>query len=347
MHEPASEPFGLTYRAADAGEAIVRAARTSAARTIVRRGNGGGLAGRTIAAPYQASQSEVAVELSGRGFPCRHAGLRSRGVLHPAIDPIARTDLLGCPVDALTMEQTVARVEDAIARRKTTQHVAINAAKVVRYQHDEALRAAVDGCELATADGQPVVWASRILGRPLPERVAGIDLMDRFLDAARQRGHGVFLLGARAEVLERAEQEILRRYPGVRIVGRHHGYFGAEGEAEVVDEVAAATPDILFVALETPAKELFLARNRERLGVPFVMGVVARSTCWPASVAARLAGCAVPGSNGSSGFRRTRADSPAATSWGTRSSSGSCCASELVRPQAAPRQRASTLTGAA
>ena len=188
-------------------------------------------------------------------------------------EPPARIDLLGCPVDALTMAQTVARVEDAIARRETTQHVAINAAKVVRYQHDEALRAAVDGCELATADGQPVVWASRILGRPLPERVAGIDLMDELLDVSRGRGYGVFLLGARSEVLERAEQEIVRRHPGVRIVGSHHGYFGAEGEAEVVNEVAAAAPDILFVALETPAKELFLARNRDRMQLPFVMGV--------------------------------------------------------------------------
>ena len=106
-----------------------------------------------------------------------------------------------------------------------------------------------------------------------PERVAGIDLMEALLDVSRTRGYGVFLLGARAEVLERAEREILRRHPGVRIVGRHHGYFGPEGEAEVVDEVAAAVPDILFVALETPAKELFLARNRDRLAVPFVMGV--------------------------------------------------------------------------
>jgi N-acetylglucosaminyldiphosphoundecaprenol N-acetyl-beta-D-mannosaminyltransferase len=189
-----------------------------------------------------------------------------------AEDP-ARVEVLGCPVDALTMAETVARVEDAIARRETVQHVAINAAKVVRYQHDPDLRAAVDGCELATADGQPVVWASRLLGRPLPERVAGIDLMEALLGTARARGYGVFLLGARAEVLGRAEAEIHRRHPGVRILGRHHGYFGAEGEAAVVDEVAAAAPDILFVALETPAKELFLARNKARLAVPFVMGV--------------------------------------------------------------------------
>ena len=187
--------------------------------------------------------------------------------------PTTRIDLLGCPVDPLTMTQTVARVENAIARRETTQHVAINAAKVVRYQHDVGLRAAVDGCELATADGQAVVWAARVLGRPLPERVAGIDLMDALLDVARSRGYRIFLLGARADVLERAEAEICRRYPGVRIVGRHHGYFGPEEEPAVVDEVASATPDMLFVALETPAKELFLARNRARLAVPFVMGV--------------------------------------------------------------------------
>jgi len=195
-----------------------------------------------------------------------------RRVSDPDSSPV-RIDLLGCPVDALTMAQTIARVEDAIARRETVQHVAINAAKVVRYQHDAALREAVDGCELATADGQPVVWAARVLGRPLPERVAGIDLMLRLLEVSRDRGHGVFLLGARAEVLERAEAEIKRRHPGVRIVGRHHGYFGRDDEARVVDEVAAAAPDILFVALETPAKELFLARNRARLAVPFVMGV--------------------------------------------------------------------------
>lgn len=181
--------------------------------------------------------------------------------------------MVGCPVDALTMAQTVERVEEAIARRETTQHVAINAAKVVRYQHDDALRTAVDGCELATADGQAVVWAARLLGRPLPERVAGIDLMDALLGVARDRGYGVFLLGAKADVLARAEAAIRERHPGVRIVGRHHGYFGPDEEPRVVDEIAAARPDLLFVALETPTKELFLARNRERLAVPFVMGV--------------------------------------------------------------------------
>ena len=110
-----------------------------------------------------------------------------------------------------------------------------------------------------------IVWAARLLGRPLPERVAGIDLMHALLDLSRGEGFRVYLLGARAEVLARAEAEICDLYPGIEIAGRHHGYFGAEGEDEVVESIAAATPDLLFVALETPAKELFLARHRERM----------------------------------------------------------------------------------
>ncbi len=171
------------------------------------------------------------------------------------------------------MSEAVARVQAAVVERDSIQHVAINAAKLVKYQRDEQLRAAIDGCELATADGQVIVWAARLLGRPLPERVAGIDLMHALLDLSRGEGFRVYLLGARAEVLARAEAEICDLYPGIEIAGRHHGYFGAEGEDDVVESIAAAKPDLLFVALETPAKELFLARHRERMQLPFVMGV--------------------------------------------------------------------------
>jgi N-acetylglucosaminyldiphosphoundecaprenol N-acetyl-beta-D-mannosaminyltransferase len=184
-----------------------------------------------------------------------------------------RVQVLGCAVDVVTMVQAVARAERAILTRETCQHVAINAAKLVKYQHDDTLRTALDGCELATADGQAVVWAARILGRPLPERVAGIDLMEALLETARSNGYRVFLLGARPAVLERAQREIEARFSGIAIAGSHHGYFARDEEDDVVELVAASAPDILFVALETPAKELFLARNRTRLAIPFVMGV--------------------------------------------------------------------------
>ena len=164
--------------------------------------------------------------------------------------------MLGCGIDAVDLSGAVEAIEERIAQREPCQHVAINAAKLVRLQRDSQLREVIAGCELVTADGQAVVWAGRVLGRPLPERVAGIDLMDALARRASDRGYRVYVLGARPEVLERALSTLRDRYPGIEVSGRH-GYFSREEEAEVVDSIAQAAPDILFVALETPAKELF------------------------------------------------------------------------------------------
>jgi N-acetylglucosaminyldiphosphoundecaprenol N-acetyl-beta-D-mannosaminyltransferase len=193
--------------------------------------------------------------------------------MRPVSKAGTRVELLGCPIDGVTLTEAVARVDEAVVTRRPCQHVSINAAKLVRFQSEPELRDAVLSCELVTADGQAVVWAARVLRRPLPERVAGIDLMEALLEVAPRREYRVFLLGARSEVVAAAAREIERRHPGVAIVGTHHGYFGSEESERVVAEVAAAAPDILFVALETPAKEIFLARHRDRLAVPFAMGV--------------------------------------------------------------------------
>ncbi len=143
----------------------------------------------------------------------------------------------------------------------------------MKYQRDEQLRAAIDGCELATADGQVIVWAARLLGRPLPERVAGIDLMHALLDLSRGEGFRVYLLGARAEVLARAEAEICDLYPGIEIAGRHHGYFGAEGEEDVVESIAAATPDLLSSPSRRPRRSSSSRATVSGCELPFVMGV--------------------------------------------------------------------------
>jgi N-acetylglucosaminyldiphosphoundecaprenol N-acetyl-beta-D-mannosaminyltransferase len=192
-----------------------------------------------------------------------------------AVTPICaapRSVVLGCAIDAVDLAGAVDAIDARIVRREACQHVAINAAKLVRLQRDPQLREVVGGCELVTADGQAVVWAARLLGRRLPERVAGIDLMDALLRRANEQGYRVFVLGACAEVLERALTALRDRYPQLELSGRH-GYFSSAEEPAVVDAIAAAAPDMLFVALETPAKELFLARHRERLRIPFVMGV--------------------------------------------------------------------------
>jgi N-acetylglucosaminyldiphosphoundecaprenol N-acetyl-beta-D-mannosaminyltransferase len=184
-----------------------------------------------------------------------------------------RADILGCAIDRLDLPGTLATIEDTIATRSYTQHMAINAAKLVAMRDDPKLCGIIDGCDLVTADGQSVVWASRLLGDPLPERVAGIDLMEALVGLAEQRGYRVFFLGARSDVLARALERLRARFPRLEIAGARDGYFGDEEADEVCAAIRASRPDILFVAMSSPRKEYFLGEFGPALGAPFVMGV--------------------------------------------------------------------------
>jgi N-acetylglucosaminyldiphosphoundecaprenol N-acetyl-beta-D-mannosaminyltransferase len=186
---------------------------------------------------------------------------------------IARADVLGCGIDRVGMQETLARVEDLISSGRYSQHMAINTAKLVSLRDDDRLREIVAGCELVNADGQGVVWASRLLGDPLPERVAGIDLMEELLGLAERKGYRVYILGARDDVLDRAVVRIRERYPGLQLAGWHNGYFSAVEEPEVCAAIRATRPHIVFVAMSTPRKEYFLAEHGPKLGAEFVMGV--------------------------------------------------------------------------
>ncbi len=185
----------------------------------------------------------------------------------------ARIHFLGAPLDPLTLEGAVERVDEAISTRRPTLNASLNAAKLVRMQTDGELRESVELCDLVTADGVPVVWAARALGHDVPGRVNGTDLMELLFAHAAERGYSVYLLGSEAGVLSRARAEIERRHPAIRIAGTQHGFFSPAEEPAVVQRIAAARPDILFIALGTPQKEVFQARHRDELGVPFVMGV--------------------------------------------------------------------------
>jgi N-acetylglucosaminyldiphosphoundecaprenol N-acetyl-beta-D-mannosaminyltransferase len=184
-----------------------------------------------------------------------------------------RIALLGSQLDAVSFEQALELVDQAVISRQPMLNASLNAAKVVRLQKDASLREAIGACELVTADGVPVVWAARLLGHEIPGRVNGTDLMEALLGRAEKRGWSVYLLGSREDVLAGAKAELARRHPRLRVAGSRNGFYAPEEEDEVVAEIAAARPDILFVALQTPNKELFQARHRVALGVPFTMGV--------------------------------------------------------------------------
>jgi N-acetylglucosaminyldiphosphoundecaprenol N-acetyl-beta-D-mannosaminyltransferase len=187
--------------------------------------------------------------------------------------PEQRIHLLGAPLDPVTLGDALKLVDQAVASRRPTLNASLNAAKLVRMQTDSELRESIELCDLVTADGVPVVWAARALGHPVPGRVNGTDLMELLFAHAAERGYSVYLLGSEAGILSRARAEIERRHPAIRIAGTQHGFFAPSEEEAVVKRIAAARPDILFVALGTPQKELFQAQHRDELGVPFTMGV--------------------------------------------------------------------------
>jgi N-acetylglucosaminyldiphosphoundecaprenol N-acetyl-beta-D-mannosaminyltransferase len=184
-----------------------------------------------------------------------------------------RANVLGCDIDRVDLGRALAFCEQVIESRGFAQHMAINVAKLVAMRHDEQLRWGISRCELITADGQPVVWASRLLRDPLPSRVAGIDLMEGLLALAEVKGYRVYILGARQEVLERAVERIRARHPEIAVVGYRDGYYDEADEDAVADAIALARPDVLFVAMSSPRKEYFLSRHGRTIGVPFVMGV--------------------------------------------------------------------------
>ncbi|MFC0169585.1 WecB/TagA/CpsF family glycosyltransferase [Pseudoduganella danionis] len=191
---------------------------------------------------------------------------------NPVNDP-GRITMMGCQMDNLTMEETLQRVESFIASGKPHQHVVVNVDKLVKADRDPELRRIINECALINVDGMPVVWASRLLGKPIKERVAGVDLFDSLMGRAAERQWRVYLLGAREEVVAGVKAVYEQRFPNLIVAGYRNGYWKPEEEAGVVDAISAAKADLLFVAISSPKKEHFLGRYQEQMKIPFAMGV--------------------------------------------------------------------------
>ena len=185
-----------------------------------------------------------------------------------------RIDILNTHVDVLTMEETMTVIEKAIHNGQQLHHVAINAGKIVAMQRDGTLRESVNAADVMNADGQAVVWASKVLGKPLPERVAGIDLMQNLVELAHNKGYKIYLLGAKQEIIEKMNTIYAEKYNDQLVVGYRNGYFNKAEEAQVAQEIANTNANMLFVAITSPKKENFLYAYKEVLkNVNFIMGV--------------------------------------------------------------------------
>ncbi|MGE5507262.1 MAG: polysaccharide pyruvyl transferase CsaB [Chitinophagales bacterium] len=189
-----------------------------------------------------------------------------------------RSVVLGVAVDRVTLAESVERVRGWVAARRAgecpvRQVVTLNPEMVMRARRDPGFSALLKNADLVTADGVGVVWAAGRLGEPLPGRVTGVDLAAALMEEGAREGWRFYFLGSQPGVAEEAARVAQTRYPGLVVVGTRHGYFGPAEEAQVVDELRRAAPDIMLVALGSPKQEAFIARHRERLGAAAAIGV--------------------------------------------------------------------------
>ena len=185
----------------------------------------------------------------------------------------ARIVMMGCQIDNLSMDETVQKVETFVRAGTPQQHVVVNVDKLVKASRDPELRRIINDCALVNVDGMPVVWAARLLGKPLKERVTGIDLFEALMQRAAIAGWRVFLLGATEDVVAAVKRAYEAKYRGLIIAGYRNGFWSVEEEIGVVEQISAARADLLFVAISSPKKEQFLGRYQQRMKVPFAMGV--------------------------------------------------------------------------
>lgn len=183
--------------------------------------------------------------------------------------------LMGVQFDSLDM----ARVMDCVMDwcnspdRHARVIVTVNAAILTMMRTDKRLAGAVHAADLVVADGTPIVWASRLMADALPERVAGVDLMEEILKRGSGRALRIFLLGTTQVRLGKLQEIIRCKYPGVVIAGARNGYFDRTRDADVIAEIRESGADVLFLGMPAPMKEIWCEERRAGLQVPVVLGV--------------------------------------------------------------------------
>jgi N-acetylglucosaminyldiphosphoundecaprenol N-acetyl-beta-D-mannosaminyltransferase len=181
---------------------------------------------------------------------------------------------MGCPVDNLNMDESLERIDHAIQHQQQIHHTVVNAGKMVMMQKDQELNESVVSADMINADGQAVVWAAKVLGTPLKERVAGIDLMESLVEKAHEKGYKIFFFGAKEEVVKEVVDRYSKTYSPDIVAGYRNGYFKEEEKPAIAKQIADSGANLLFVAISSPTKEIFLNSYKKELSkLNFIMGV--------------------------------------------------------------------------
>ncbi|MBQ4403443.1 MAG: WecB/TagA/CpsF family glycosyltransferase [Selenomonadaceae bacterium] len=184
-----------------------------------------------------------------------------------------RVEILGVKVDAVTMTQAVGRVADLIAKKNSSLVATANAEMLLNATHDAELKKILNAANLVVPDGAGTVWAARHLGKHMPERVAGFDLVQELMKLAPARAWKFFLFGAAPGIADKAKLKAEELYPGIKIVGTRNGYFKPADEPEIISQIKNSRADILLAALGVPKQEKWLFKYKDELKIPVSIGV--------------------------------------------------------------------------
>ena len=184
-----------------------------------------------------------------------------------------RINFLDIPLDTYTMDETIKKIDYCIDNNKKLKHVVVNVAKLVYARKNNFLKSSILQSDLINIDGYGIIFGLRLFGYSGIERVTGIDLFYNLINLASKKSYPIFLLGATDEVLELTIKALLRSYPNLNISGFNNGYFSEQEESSIINKINKSGAKLVFVAISSPKKELFLEKWKSYLTPNFLMGV--------------------------------------------------------------------------
>jgi N-acetylglucosaminyldiphosphoundecaprenol N-acetyl-beta-D-mannosaminyltransferase len=191
-----------------------------------------------------------------------------------------RVKILGVPVDMVDRTQAMEIFEESFPQPGVTMVVTPNSEIVQNASKDEELKALIGEADLIIPDGIGLVYASKIIGCPLSERVTGIDFLESIIVYLEKNGKSIYFFGSKPGVAEAAAEKIKEKYPALKVAGTHHGYFDKSEEGAIVDAINESNADFLCVALGAPKQERFIHDHRAELNVGGAIGVGGSLDVW-------------------------------------------------------------------
>lgn len=184
-----------------------------------------------------------------------------------------RIEILGVKIDSLTVSETIDLVEQYVITNTPLHLMGVNADKINEASANPKMLEIINKCGVINADGASVVMASKYLGNPLPERVAGIDLMQDLVELASKKNYSVYLLGAKEEIVKKTGEVLTQKYDNLNIVGYRNGYFKDEEWSSISKELNKLNPDFVFVGITSPKKEYLIEYLQNKGLKSVLMGV--------------------------------------------------------------------------